>query len=98
MSGRDSDGRTKCNYSFQLWTLVNGDEPLPTAAQSKGLIFFMHRKRKYTKTQNYTVHVKITFSYLSSKLKLRFLFELRFPSLNTRLSIICITHLTNNMY
>lgn len=54
----------KCNYSFQLWTLVNGDEPLPTADQSKGLIFFMHRKRKYTKTQ--------TTQYVSKLLSLIF--------------------------
>jgi hypothetical protein len=44
MSGRDSDGRTNCIYSIQFWTVVNENEPLPTATQSKGL-FFIHRKK-----------------------------------------------------
>lgn len=74
MSGRASDGRTKCNYSIQLWTLVNGDEPLPTAAQSNGLIFFMHKKentqkpKPYNTCQNYFL---LSFKQTQTQLSLQ---------------------------
>lgn len=67
MSGRDSDGRTNCNYSIPLWTPVNENEPLPTATQSKGLTFFLYIEKG--NTQKPKPH---TFVYMSKLLSLVF--------------------------
>lgn len=80
------------------WMKMNLCQLLPS--QKVWHFFFIHRKRKYTKTKttHVCVHVKIAFSCLSSQPKASFLFMLRLPSLNPIFSNICIIQLMNSTY